>query len=51
MLNIFSCASQPFYFLGEPGQNFVNFVYPLKETALHFIEFFPIFKISILFPF
>ena len=39
-------------FLGESGQRFVNFVYPLKNPALGFIDFFSIiFWISvILFP-
>ena len=32
----------------EPAQRFVNFVYPFKEPALGFIDFFPIFK-SLLF--
>ena len=26
--------------LGEPGQRFVNFVYPFEKTALGFIDFF-----------
>ena len=30
------------FLLGEPGQRFVNFVYPFKEPALAFIDFFSI---------
>ena len=38
------------FLLGEPGQRFVNFVYPFKEPALGFTDFFSIvFLIFILF--
>ena len=30
--------------LGEPGQRFVNLVYPFKEPTLGFIDFFFLFK-------
>ena len=40
----------PFSFLGEPGQRFVNFVYPFKEPTLGFIDIFSYYVlISVLF--
>ena len=30
------------FLFGEPGQKFVDFVYPFKEPALGFIDFFSI---------
>ena len=31
------------FLLGEPGQRFVNFVYPFKEQTFGFIDFFLLF--------
>ena len=37
--------------LGEPGQRFVNFVYPFKEPALVFTDFFLLFFKSLFYSF
>ena len=52
-ISVVSVEISPFSFLvlfiwvlslfGEPGQRFVNFVYPFKEPALGFVDFFLLF--------
>ena len=37
------CLSPLSFLLGEPGQRFVNFVYPFKKPALGYIDFFHCF--------
>ena len=37
---LFSFGDSLTFFLGEPGQSFVNFVFLFKEPALGFIDFF-----------